>query len=161
MLASAHSQHRVAAFTFIEFLLVLSTIVVLAAIAVPRFGRSLGRYRVEAAGERIVADLAYAQSTARAASSGRSIVFSTVNDHYSMPGVEDIDRSGNSYTVKLGAEPYAVSIESVSLPGFAGSHTLTFDGYGMPDHGGSIVLASGDFTVTVEIDAETGRASVP
>ena len=60
--------------------------------ALPRYGRSVGRYRAECAARRIASDLALAKATAKATSSDRSVTFNTVADSYTLAQVRHLDR---------------------------------------------------------------------
>ena len=41
-----------------------------------------------------------------------------------------------------------------------GDAQLTFDGYGLPDTGGFVIVQAGDYQYTVVVDPETGAAEV-
>jgi len=138
--------------------MVLAIIATLAAIAAPRYANSLAHYRVEMAARRILADLKYARLFAYIASSSQSVTFYPASDRYEMPAREDPDHPGSPYDVRLCDEPYHADLTSVSFVG--GGDTVTFDGFGMPDRGGSVTLQAGNHTRSVLIDAETGRASI-
>jgi hypothetical protein len=43
---------------------------------------------------------------------------------------------------------------------FGGSEKVSFDGYGVPDNGGVIAVSCGTAMRTVNLDLETGLASV-
>lgn len=143
----------------------IATIAVLAAIAIPRFASSIGHYRNDAAAQRIIADLAYAQSAARAASASRTVTFDAVANGYTLPEVEDITTRSTPYVIDLADEPYQADIVSVVCddPGTVldAHDEIIFDGYGLPDSGGTIVVQAGGFSTTIVIDPDTGTASIP
>ena len=135
-------------FTLIELLLVCATIAIVAAMAVPRYGQAMANYRVRCAAQRVAVDLAAAAGGALASSSSRTVSFEVKTNSYSISAGE---------TVRLADEPYGAAVESADL---GGDPSITFDGYGAPDGGGTIVLRSGDATRTVTVDPVSGRASV-
>jgi prepilin-type N-terminal cleavage/methylation domain-containing protein len=135
-------------FTLIELILVLATVAVVAAMAAPRYAGALANYRSRCAAQRVATDLAAAAAEALAQSSARTVRF---------------DRAAAAYTVNGGApvrldqEPYRAALVSVDL---GGDEAITFDGYGAPDSGGTIVVRSGSFTRSVRVDPLTGRGFV-
>lgn len=147
------------AFTLLELVLVLSIIGVLSAIAVPKFQRSLAKQRADAAANRIAADLRYARKLAMQQSSRQGVIFarSPGHDSYGMAGVSGLENPASAYRVSLSDEPYNASFLSVS---FGGTLTISFDGYGVPDNGGSVVVQAGEFTRTVSVDAVTGEVVI-
>ena len=54
-------------------------------------------------------------------------------------------------------EPYETSITSINL---GGDTDVVFDGYGIPDSGGSVTLRLGDTARRVAIDAQTGLVTI-
>ena len=114
------------AFSLVELIMVLTIIGVVASIALPRFGSSLARYRVEAAAQRVIADMAFAQERARQRSQAQRIEYFQDKVFYQLPGVPGIANPVDTYTVELNAEPYRVTLKA----NFDGSTTLEFDGYG-------------------------------
>lgn len=146
-------------FTAIELAIVVLILAILAAAAVPKYADSLSRFRVDAAARRIVADLATAQARARATSRSLSIVFTLPpqESRYRIVGMEDPDRPAAVYAVNLADAPYFATLRSAC---FGGDPTLVFNGYGIPDSGGTIVLSCGQYTKTVTIDSTTGMAAI-
>ena len=136
---------------------------VVSAIAVPRYARSLERYRVDAAAARIIADLAYAQSRARTTSSTKRVSFDISKDSYTLEQIADIKHETVPYVVDLSSQPYGVSIDSVDfvdpISGL-GPENVDFDGYGVPDSGGEVVISAGAQSRTIELDDQTGKARV-
>jgi type IV fimbrial biogenesis protein FimT len=143
-------------FSLFEIVLVLAIVAIFTALAAPRYGRASGRYRVDLAARRIMADLRLAQSSAKAASSSRTVSFSTATDHYQLSNVPALDGVSSDYMVDLSAPPYQADLTNVS---FSGSQ-VTFSGWGLPDQGGSVVLSAGAEQRTVTVDAATGKISV-
>src|SRR5688500_12739493 len=64
---------RARGFSLIELVLVVATIAVLSAIAVPKYADAMNRYRVDLAAKRVVADFALARSSARGSGLGQVV----------------------------------------------------------------------------------------
>ena len=148
---------RHAGFTLIDLIVVMAIIAIVAAIATPRYANALTRYRAEAAARRVAADFELARQTAKSTSSSRTVKFDAVSDSYVIPNVRELDTAGTMYRVQLQDPPYQAQIVSVDL---GGDWEITFDGFGMPDSGGFIIVRAGDYQYTVVVDPETGVAEV-
>ncbi len=152
------------AFSLFELVMVLAIVAVVAAIAAPRYNASLVRYRAESAAHRVRADLEYARSQARLVGVSRTVDFDVANDAYTLVGLEDPDTKTVPYTVSLGDEPYRAVITSAVFDDLAtGSDLLDeviFDGYGRADSGGTAVLTVGGETYQIDVNADTGEATV-
>ena len=148
-------SHR--AFSLVELLVVMAVIGIMLAIAVPRYAVSATRYRLDAAARRIVSDLSLAQSRARATSKSQPVLFSVAAGTYQMTGMAALDRSSGDYAVTLAGDPYRVTLVSAD---FGGQASVTFDGYGSPTRGGTIVIQAGGAQRTITVDASTGKAAV-
>ena len=144
--------------TLVEMVIVLMVLGILTAAAAPKFFDSLARYRAEAAANRIAYDLRLARRHAEATSASQSVVFNSPAAHqYEMPGMDDPQRGGQTYAVNLAGEPFLAIIVSAS---FNGDATIIFDGYGMPDSGGSVTVQVGTHQKTVTVDANSGKVDV-
>ncbi len=133
---SSSSPRR--AFSLLELVIVLGILVTLSAIAVPKYARSLARYRTEAAARRIKAELTLARRTAKI--SGASLTVDAFE-----------------YQAILSEAPYQATIISAD---FDGDQTVVFDPYGIPDNGGSVVVQVGATQRVVVVDGDTGRSEV-
>jgi prepilin-type N-terminal cleavage/methylation domain-containing protein len=142
------------AFTLIELILVAAIVAVISGIAIPRYSSSLSNFRARTAARRLVADLALAQSQARASSAKKEIEFTQTG--YTIKGIAGLDGKA-TYTVALSEDPYHARIKLTFNPD---SSVLTFDGYGWPDRGGTIQVTSGSSTREITIDGTSGRATV-
>jgi len=136
---------------------VLAIVAVAAAVAAPRYGRASGRYRADLAARRVMADLRLAQSWARAASCSRAVCFSTAASRYQLLNIPAPDGAPGDYTVVLSAEPYQAELTNAS---FDGGPEVIFNGWGLPDKGGTVTLSAGGQQRTVVVDGTTGRISV-
>ena len=153
--ASAAPHRR--AFTYVELISVVFIIGILSAIVAPRFFESLSYHRAEAAARRIKTDLDLARRRARTTSASQTVTFLPNADSYSLNGVDHMDHVGLAYEVDISAVPYEASIVSAD---FGGDAVLVFDGYGVPDSAGQVVVQAGETKRTVSVDAETGRATI-
>ena len=144
-------------FSLLELVVVLIIMALLAAIAVPRYGHAIARQRVDAVARRIIVDLSLARRQARMAGSSQEVRFDVAQNRYTLTGLPHLNRSSNEYAVSLSSEPYLATLLSAD---FDSSDTVTFDGYGVPDSGGQIVVRVGDYQKTISLDVETGEANI-
>lgn len=143
-------------FSLVEIVLVIAILALVAAIAVPRYSNSIMRYRAESAARRVAQDLALAQ--AHAANAGRPQPVYFVARGYQMPGMPHLNGKGNGdYTVDLGADAYGVTRVAAE---FGGDGRVTFDLYGSPDTGGSVVVEVGDVRRIVVLHPDSGRVEI-
>jgi len=138
------TQSRAAGFTLVELMIVLVIVATVGAVALPRFARATARQQLDAAADRVAADLELARTRARAASQSLTVSYSTADDHYRMNAV-----GGDAKTVELDEPPYGVDLIKVK---FGTDASVTFNGYGVPSSSGAIVLESNGHTMTVTLD---------
>ena len=145
-------------FSLGEMLIVVVVMSIVAAAALPKWTGSLQKLRVANAAARIAGDLARTRSAAYGSSTPRTVTFSVASGQYSISDVATLGRSSGTYTVTLTDDPYRCSL--VSVWGQTGSQTITFDGYGLPDKGGTIIVAANGLQKSIVVDASTGTAVV-
>ncbi len=144
-------------FSLFELALVLAIITTLAALTLPRYGASLARYRADLAARRIAVDLTLAQTNARTSSTSQSVLFSVGSNTYQILGMTDLNNPSVAYIIKLSDPPYNATLVSAD---FGGDSTICFDGWGVPDSLGSVVIKVGKEQRTITLDSETGKATV-
>lgn len=144
------------AFTLVELVLVLAIMATLAALAIPRYANAIANSRLNSAAQRVAADIALAQATARTTGSRQTITFTLATSRYTLSANTDLAASANPYTVDLTADPYRATLATAS---FAGSTTLTFDPFGFPLATGSVAVRVGTAQKTVTV-AANGRTSI-
>ena len=142
------------AFTVVELIVVLVIVAILATIAVPRFANSLAKRRVEGAVRRITSDLAFARRRAKLTSTSQTVAFEIGADTYELEGMQHPDHPDRGYVISLSDTGYGATIVSADLGDDA---EIVFDGYGMPDSGGTIVISVGNFKETITVDGTSGR----
>lgn len=153
-------QSRITAnrgFSLLEMVIVVVVLAIITAIAQPRYAAAVSRYRASAAAQRIAADLSLAQAKARYLSTSRVVVFTVATSTYQLTGEADLSHPASTYTITLSDKPYKATLVSVN---FAGAAQVTFNGYGVPNSGGTIVVSAGNATNTITIDADTGVATI-
>lgn len=145
------------AFTLAELTIVVLIIGIMSAAAMPKLTDALMFYRAKAAAMRIQADLKYARETARTNNADETVSFNVSNDQYSLSSARNVDRPSQAYTVDIGGTVYRATIVSAD---FSSSTDVTFNAYGMPDSGGLVTVAAGESVFVVELDADSGKATV-
>ena len=143
-------------FSLLELVLILAVIATVAAMAAPRYHNALTRYRADGVAGRIAADLGLAQATAKSTSASVTVTFDVPNNSYQLSGVPSLIDPESDAGLTLSDRPYRAQLVSVDFSGA----DVVFDGYGIPDDGGGIVIACGGVTRTVDLNGETGAASV-
>jgi prepilin-type N-terminal cleavage/methylation domain-containing protein len=156
--ASSHACWKRGGFTLIEMAIVLLITAILAAVAVPKWANALQSFRAATAASRIAADLALAQSAAYSSSAPKTVTFTVGSSQYTIAGVAPLNRAVGTYTVSLTDHPYRCSL--VSVWGQTNQQSITFDGYGKPSCGGTIIVAAGGNLKSIVVSAESGLAVV-
>ncbi len=151
---AARSRRR-CAFTIIEVVIVVLIIGILTAVAAPTFVDSLLFHRVETAARRVKADLELARTQARLTSASQSITFA--NSTYTLSNTKSLDNPNAVYSVNLKKQPY--SLDSAT-PNFSNSASVSFDGYGTPSSGGTVVLVAKSHSCTVTLNGTTGNVTI-
>lgn len=148
--------HKTSGFSLMEIMMVLAIIMTLGAVAIPRYADLLARYRLGIAAHRIVRDFALVRSEAKATSTQRTLQFDVEQDRYQLlPLVNLVDRQ-NPYAVNLSNQPYCVRLVSAN---FSDRTSVNFDGYGLAESGGTVVIQVGSSTKTIVLNDESGIAT--
>ena len=146
-----------AAFSLFELLFVIAIIAIVAAMAMPRYGRSVARYRADCAARRVAADLALARAGAKASSADRVVTFNTVAGSYTLAGVRHLDHAASPYTVALSDAPYPAQLHYAD---FGGAPQAQFDMYGAAKWGGQVIVRVGEFQRVVALSRDDGSVTV-
>ncbi|XHC25877.1 MAG: prepilin-type N-terminal cleavage/methylation domain-containing protein [Phycisphaerales bacterium] len=143
-MAPSCPQHstRSTGFSLVELVVVMLILGVIAAIAAPRFGHASTTFRLEAAINKIEADLKYAAQMARAQSRTVKVTFDPDTDSYTITGVDGPLDGVANYTVNLAEPPYEVQIADVRFT-LGTSSTFRIDGHGAPINTGVIRIELG------------------
>ena len=144
-------------FSMLELVLVLAMMTTLAAIAAPRYQASSIRYRADLAARQIVADLELAQATAKAKSSSQTVTINQSTDTVVLSDLAGLDPHVIVYCTRLSESPYRANITQSSFPA---NNDIIFDGWGIPDSGGYAILEVGSETRTINVDPNTGKATI-
>ena len=143
-------------FSLLELILVLGIVIVMGAIAVPRFASADARYRADFAAQRVASDLALAQRAARSSGTATTIAFDADQERYQTSTVTALDGTGN-YVVEIGQSPY---LADLTLIDFDSTSVLNFDAWGVPDANGTVKLTVGTEKRTISITAPSGEVTI-
>ena len=143
--------------SLIELVVVMLVLGILAAAAGPRFANSIVQYRAQAAARRVAADLNFARRNAITTSTPRTVDFDLTNNLYTLAGIKDPDHPAMDYQVTLSNTGYPASVAAAD---FNGNPTVTFDIFGRPDSGGTVLVQAGSNIEAIAVDAESGKAAV-
>lgn len=148
------------AYTLIEIVITLLIIGILSALVAPRVADMMVTSRVRAAAGLVVADIEYARQWAMTRGTTQAVVFSPSTASYELTGLKNRDRPDQPYVVKLTASPYEAALASAAFGSSGTGLTLTFNRFGRPDYGGSLVVTAGTKQRTILVDGVSGKATV-
>lgn len=131
---------------------------ILATAAVPQYGASTARFQADAAARRVKADLEYLRHVSRRTGSTKSVIFNPTTHSYTLSGVPSLDLASRVNTVNLQRHPYQASLLNANC---GGDLILVFDGFGAPDSSATITVGSGNYTRNVEVEAVSGKVTLP
>lgn len=154
---SRHRPCRQAGFTLVELLLVLALVGVVAAIAAPRYASAISRFNADTTARRVCRDLTLARAAAFAGGTPQSVIFDTVGNQYTVGSLSHPDHPGAAYVVRLDEMSSPAQLVTVD---FAGSSVCSFDAFGLPTNGGTVVLKVGGAQRAIMVDGATGRIGV-
>lgn len=167
-------------YTLIEVLVVITVLGLAASMIVPSMG-STGVLRIQAAARQLVADITFAQSDALAYQARRAIVFLPGENRYVICEVNGpvVDPETDAiFRPSRGSEKYDVTIDAEKMGGaqitmaeFEGAdeNVLVFDELGgpvqaadseAPSSGGFVQITGSGFVYRVEVEGYTGRVTV-
>ena len=146
-----------AAFTLVELLCVLIILGMMAMMAAPRYANAVAQNRAAAAARRITMDLALAQRQAKFTTTAQKVMFRTDMNKYVLSDMEDRDHPGLQYEISLSEEPYNATLVLADL---GDDVEIIFDGFGVPDTGGTVVIEVGKHRKEITVAEQTGRVSV-
>jgi len=170
-------------FTLVELTVVIVILGIMAMVALPRVGTTIGTRRAQTAAEMLRADLHSARTTAMTTSRPLLIEFETASSTYSVSealGVPPAGMEPIARTVDLSREPYSVRIASASFKSFGITEPVrprfVYDMYGRarapdaslfeapgaidtPVFEGSVVLDAGPRSVRLVLDPATGNVT--
>jgi Tfp pilus assembly protein FimT len=144
-------------YAFLDVLITVLILGILAAAAAPRFFDAIQRLRVDSAAKRVALDLKYARRQAKMRNAQETVSFDVANHRYALSTATDLNRRSQVYTVTLTDYPYETSLASVD---FGGAASVTFNAYGAPDRAGQIVVRSGAYQKIVAVAAGSGDVTV-
>lgn len=138
-------------FTLVELVLVIIIIGIVSAIALPRFAQANARQQLDAAARRVANDLEKAQHLARASSNWVTLSFDTAENSYTFASV-----SNDVLEVQLAESPYQVKLTKAA---FNDAPLVVFNGFGVPNAGGTITLKSsaGFAVITLDTSGSVSR----
>lgn len=140
--------------SMVELTIATMVMGIMAAVAAPRFAESLQYHRLEMAAKRIVADIESIRSLAYTSGNQQTIRFNDKSSSYLIVGLVDPDYPNQAnYNVDLTDSPYYCTISSVNVT------AISYNGHGLPNQGGQIVIELGGSQRTITVNATTGRAS--
>lgn len=154
MLSPSSTNHAVPrrGLTLLDTTITVLLLGIMAATAMPQFSGLYSGYRVDAAADRLVADLELAREAAVSRSTSATVSFTASG--YTIPLLAHLDATDVRYTVDLSDIPYEASIASYDLDG---DNALVFSRYGTADSDATITISAGGADVTVTVDSDTGE----
>ena len=154
-------HHRHHGYSLMEMVIVMLTLGIVAAVAVPRYTASLNRYRTQVAVQRLAQDIELCRRHARFTSQNVTLTVSFGKSFYRISSVDSPLRPGNPYEVIIGDEgtngaicPVVNGVVSSGSRSTTPDLTITFDRYGNPLQSAEIGIRYGSSTGIVQLSTE-------
>ena len=93
----------------------------------------------------------------KAKGSSQTVTINQGRDTVVLSDLAGLDPHVSEYCTKLSESPYRANITESSFPA---NNDIIFDGWGIPDSGGYAILEVGSETRTINVDADTGKATI-
>lgn len=155
------------AYTLVEVLVVVTIIGIAAGIVVPQM-MTAGSMTLQGAGRMIIADLLYAQNDAVVQMRPRKMVFDVAGNGYRLTDGEGNPISVNWRTGGSSLGSYSVDFASdsrfqgvrITAADFGGKAELEYDEMGTPAAGGYVEITGANFKFRITVTPMTGRVTI-
>ena len=136
-------------FGYVDVIVALLVVSIIAAAAYPSVQGFLVRFQLEQAAARLASDLRWARFHALRTRRPVDVVFDVEVNSYEMPGTTDPLTKRSPLRVQFGADGSGVQLVSVTFQG----NTLSWSTEGLPSEAGTIELKRGRWQVQVNVNA--------
>ena len=157
-------------FTFLELVIGIALVGILAAIFSPRLLHLIDSHRADAAAEQIASHLRLAQEYTISQHITHGVWFGTSEEHYCVYSKWDSSNDPIKNPLRPGqdliedftdskSKLYGVTIESASFP-TSSRYSVEFNSLGTPNYSGYVNIAKGSETRNIGVERETGAVSI-
>ena len=141
-------------FTYIEMVMVVMVLGVIAGLAAPVFQATLEKTQLKRAAYQLAAEIRRARNGAVTTSIQHSVVFQLSSNSYWSDELDHIDHPGTPLNVGLQSGGYPITIISATFTGATGNGDtdVSFTWSGDPISPGMVVLGLGSDTLTITVN---------
>ena len=163
------SEIKQSGFTFIETIIVIVIVGIIALVAVPQFNRTISNKRLFDAAEKLRDDIEYCRDYATSQRTNTWIDFNIPLNQYRLfsgntlatrtPLIDPSRQNNAAYVISsgnLGIDLPGVSLVSSSFPISGGIPVVSFNWWGTPNAGGNVIITNVINTITITVSPQTG-----